>query len=51
MLERPEETFQAIGEYTRHLHAHDGIYLDGQMQVGPLGQGVIDHAVPLRLLR
>lgn len=51
MLERPEETFQAIGEYTRHVHAHDGIYLDGRMQVGPLGQGVIDHAVPLRLLR
>jgi sugar phosphate isomerase/epimerase len=50
MLEKPEETFQVVGEYTHHLHAHDGSYVDGKMQVGPLGKGAIDHAVPLQLL-
>jgi len=50
MLEKPEETFQVVGEYTRHLHAHDGSYVNGKMQTGPLGEGAIDHAVPLQLL-
>jgi sugar phosphate isomerase/epimerase len=51
MLEKPEETFATIGPYTRHLHAHDGQYVDGKIVVGPLGKGVIDHAVPLQLLQ
>ena len=50
MLERPEETFQVIGEYTRHLHAHDGAYADGKIHTVPLGEGAIDHSVPLKLL-
>ena len=50
MLEKPEQTFQVIGEYTRHLHAHDGAYVEGKMQIGALGEGAIDHATPLRLL-
>ena len=52
MLEAPEETFLAIGMLTRHTHAHDGDYDDeGRMQVGALGDGVIDHAMPLILLK
>jgi len=50
MMERPQETFVTIGGLTEHLHAHDGAYVDGQMKVGPLGEGVIDHATPLKLL-
>lgn len=50
MLEKPEETFQAIGRHTRHVHIHDGRYEDGRMDIGPLGSGVIDHLGPLRLL-
>ncbi len=50
MLEKPEETFGVIGACTRHLHAHDGSYVDGKIQTGPLGEGVIDHATPLELL-
>ena len=51
MMEVPEETFLAIGMLTRHTHAHDGSYDDdGRMQVGPLGEGVIDHSMPLNLL-
>ena len=51
MLEAPEETFLAIGMLTRHTHAHDGDYDDdGRMQVGALGEGVIDHAMPMNLL-
>ena len=51
MMEKPEETFQVLGWHTRHVHAHDGRYVDGKMQVGPLGAGAIDHASPLRLLQ
>lgn len=50
MMEKPAETFVAIGDLTRHLHAHDGTYVDGHMQVGPLGRGIIDHAIPVKLL-
>ena len=50
MMETPEESFRAIGPLTRHLHAHDGRYVDGRMQVCGLGDGVIDHASPVRLL-
>jgi sugar phosphate isomerase/epimerase len=50
MLEKPEESFAALADHTRHLHAHDGTYVDGRMQVGPLGTGVIDHQIPLQLL-
>jgi sugar phosphate isomerase/epimerase len=51
MMEKSAHTFQAIGAFTRHLHAHDGRYVDGKVQVGPLGAGVFDHATPLQLLQ
>ena len=52
MLEAPEETFLAIGMLTRHTHAHDGDYDEaGSMQVGALGEGIIDHDMPLNLLK
>ena len=52
MFERPDETMQVIGGLTRHLHAHDGNFPDpaGRIVNTPLGEGVIDHATPLRLL-
>jgi sugar phosphate isomerase/epimerase len=51
MMETPEESFQTLGHLTRHVHAHDGSYVDGRLQVSPeLGAGVIDHATPLGLL-
>ncbi len=51
MMEKPAETFLAIGAFTEYLHAHDGAYDEqGRMQIVALGQGVIDHAGPLRLL-
>ncbi|MSR82444.1 MAG: sugar phosphate isomerase/epimerase [Candidatus Latescibacteria bacterium] len=50
MMEKPAETFQTIGPLTEYLHGHDGVYAEGRMQIVGLGQGVIDHAGPLRLL-
>lgn len=51
MLEKPAETFLAIGTLTGYLHGHDGAYDEqGRMQIVPLGQGVIDHTAPLGLL-
>ena len=51
MLEEPAESFRLLGAHTRHIHAHDGIIVDGKVQVSDvLGTGVFDHAEPLRLL-
>lgn len=50
MMEKPAETFQTIGPLTEYLHGHDGVYDEDRMQIVALGQGVIDHAGPLRLL-
>ncbi len=51
VLERPSESFSIFAEHVAHLHAHDGQYVDGKMQVGALGEGAIDHQTPLQLLR
>lgn len=50
VLERPRESFSVLADHVAHLHAHDGQYVDGKMQVGALGEGVIDHQTPLQLL-
>ncbi|MFN2352148.1 MAG: sugar phosphate isomerase/epimerase family protein, partial [Kiritimatiellia bacterium] len=52
-MERPEETMRNIGEMTAHLHAHDGRYDAGAQRITtvPMGEGIIDHATPLRLLQ
>jgi sugar phosphate isomerase/epimerase len=51
VLEKPEQSFQVLGEYTRHTHAHDGQIIDGKLQVSEtLGDGLFDHEIPLRLL-
>ncbi|MBT3273103.1 MAG: sugar phosphate isomerase/epimerase [Spirochaetales bacterium] len=50
-MEKPEETMVTVGSLTRHLHAHDGVYGDqGEIEPAPLGEGVFDHATPLKLL-
>ncbi|MCZ7645444.1 MAG: sugar phosphate isomerase/epimerase [Planctomycetota bacterium] len=52
-LESPEESFAKFGSHVRHLHLHDGRYAaDGMsLETVALGEGVIDHAKPLRLCR
>ncbi len=53
LLERPEETFHTIGEYTEHVHVHDGKYSEDKsgISVCALGEGDIDHATPVSLLK
>ena len=50
VLEKPGESFSMLAEHVAHLHAHDGQYIEGKMQVGALGEGAIDHQTPLHLL-
>ena len=50
MCERPDETFRIIGGHTRHLHAHDAVIVKKQNQEAPVGEGLFDHATPLKLL-
>ncbi len=46
-----EEAWRAIGRWTRHVHAHDGDKVDGNIVLTPIGRGRIDHAAALRLLK
>ena len=50
LAERPAESFANLGSLTAHVHAHDGNLVDGRMQVGALGEGIIDHATPMKML-
>jgi len=50
MLELPCESYQILGAHVNHLHAHDGTFVDGRINVGYLGEGEIDHKTPLSLL-
>ena len=52
MGERPEETMGVIGALTKHVHAHDGRYVDGgrKLDTVGLGEGELDHGTPLKLL-
>lgn len=52
MGETPEESMGVIGDLTRHLHAHDGRYVDGgkKLETVGLGDGELDHATPVKLL-
>jgi sugar phosphate isomerase/epimerase len=51
-MEKTEETMQTIGHLARHLHAHDGRFdeVNGPIETVGLGEGVIDHTTPLKLL-
>ena len=54
MLERPADTFAAIGTLTAHLHGHDAAYRETDRQrldPVPIGSGQIDHVLPLALVR
>lgn len=52
VFERPEESMATIGKYTKHVHVHDGDFLppNQKLTITPLGEGIFDHATPLRLL-
>ena len=47
--EQPQDSFQRLGEFTRHTHIHDGT-VDGGLNIGALGEGAFDNATPARLL-
>lgn len=46
------EAFEAVKPYTKHCHAHDGIWRTegGGWDLAPMGTGGIDHAEAIRLL-
>jgi sugar phosphate isomerase/epimerase len=48
----PEKAFELLGPYIRHVHIHDGYYdSTGKLIFASVGEGEIDHALPLRLLK
>lgn len=53
VLERPAESFAVLGDRVRHMHVHDGRYsADGlKLDTVALGEGVIHHAEPIKLLK
>lgn len=46
-----EQSFDALGDWIRHVHFHDGDDRDGGLKMLPIGQGVIDHRTAVRLLK
>ena len=46
-----QEAFDTLRPWIRHVHAHDGTTRDGKLVLVPIGEGVVDHALALRLLR
>lgn len=52
VFERPEESMGIIGNLTAHVHVHDGSFVPPKraLAITALGEGVIDHETPLRLL-
>jgi sugar phosphate isomerase/epimerase len=46
-----QEAFTALKPWIRHVHFHDGVSRDGKLIMVPIGQGEIDHAAAVRLLK
>jgi sugar phosphate isomerase/epimerase len=46
-----QEAFMALKPWIRHVHFHDGVTTDGKLIMVPIGQGEIDHATAVRLLK
>jgi sugar phosphate isomerase/epimerase len=47
----PEYTFQLLQPWIRHVHFHDTLLTTSKYHQRPMGQGEIDHVVPLKLLK
>ena len=45
-----EESFETLRPWIRHLHVHDGVTKDGQLELAPIGTGEIDHKRAIELL-
>ncbi len=46
-----EEAFAALEPWIRHVHFHDGVQADGKLTLVPVGEGSINHAAAIRLLK
>lgn len=46
-----QQAFDALRPWIRHVHFHDGITKEGKLRMVPIGQGEIDHAAAVRLLK
>ena len=38
-----DEAFEAVGQWTRHCHFHDGKQTDQGLRLCPIGEGQVDH--------
>ena len=45
-----EESFEALRPWIKHLHVHDGVTVDGKLELRPIGTGEIDHGRAIELL-
>jgi sugar phosphate isomerase/epimerase len=44
------ESFDCLKGWISHVHFHDGVEVDGKLQLKPIGEGAIDHRVAVRSL-
>ena len=45
-----EKSFEILKNHIRHVHVHDGAFIDGDVPLAPIGTGVINHRKALELL-
>ena len=46
-----DEAYAALKPWIRHVHFHDGVTVDGQLKLAPIGQGDTDHRRAVQLLQ
>ena len=46
-----EASYQALKPWIRHLHVHDGKWINEKMELTPIGTGVVDHKRGIELLK
>jgi sugar phosphate isomerase/epimerase len=45
------DSYRILKPWVRHMHVHDGQQRDGKLVLLPIGQGEIDHATALKLVK
>lgn len=45
-----QDAFEILRPWIRHVHVHDGFYMDKRLVFKPIGQGKVDHRTAVKLL-
>ena len=46
-----DQAFTALEPWIRHMHVHDGVQVDGRLEMRPMGEGIIDTRRAIELVK